>query len=82
MQGINIMTRLETRSPFADLNAALLQITADFGKWRVLSALLRHLMVRKTPVAMLSPPVSDHMRKDIGLPVISGRPKHSLLYWI
>ena len=82
MQGLNIMTRLESRSPFADLNAALLQSTADFGKWRVLSALLRHLMVRKTPVAMLSPPLSDHMRKDIGLPVISDQPLRSLPHWI
>ncbi|WIY23414.1 hypothetical protein [Parasedimentitalea psychrophila] len=76
------MTRLESRSPFADLNTALLQITADFGKWQVLSALLRHLMVRKTPVAMLSPPMSDHMRKDIGLPVINDRPPRGLPHWI
>jgi len=61
------MTRLETTTPFADLNAALSQITADFGKWRVLSALLRHLFVRKRRVAMLSPPLNAHMRRDIGL---------------
>ena len=62
------MTRLESSTPFADLNTALAQITSDFGKWRVLSALLRHLFVRKSPVTMLSPPMTDHMRKDIGLP--------------
>jgi hypothetical protein len=69
------MTRFESTTPFADLNTALAQITSDFGKWRVLSALLRHLMVRKNPVAMLSPPMTDHMRKDIGLPPIAKPPQ-------
>ncbi|PCJ09043.1 MAG: hypothetical protein COB16_05705 [Rhodobacteraceae bacterium] len=68
------MTRLESISPFAELNAALAQITADFGKWRVLRALLRHLFVRKRPVAILSPPLNAHMRRDIGLPPLSDRP--------
>ena len=63
------MTRIESTTPFADLNTALTQITADFGKWRVLSALLRHLFVRQRPVSMLSPPtLSAHLRRDIGLP--------------
>lgn len=63
------MTRLESTSSFADINTALVQITADFGKWRVLSALLRHLFIRKKRVSMLSPPLLNaHMRKDIGLP--------------
>jgi hypothetical protein len=69
------MTRIEPMYPFADLNTALTQITSDFGKWRVLSALLRHLMVRRNPVAMLSPPLTDHMRRDIGLPPIVKRPQ-------
>lgn len=63
------MTRLESTSSLSDMNTALMQITADFGKWRVLSALLRHLFIRKKPVSMLSPPLLNaHMRKDIGLP--------------
>ena len=68
------MTRLESVSPFGDLNTAMAQITADFGKWRVLRALLRHLFIRKNLVAMLSPPLNAHMRKDIGLPPLSDRP--------
>ena len=69
------MTRLESVSPFADLNTALAQITADFGAWRVLSALLRHLFIRKRRVTMLSPPLLNaHMRRDIGLPPLSDRP--------
>ncbi|NIZ61747.1 hypothetical protein DL239_12275 [Sedimentitalea sp. CY04] len=69
------MTRLESTAPFADLNTSLAQIISDFGKWQVLSALLRHLMVRKNPVTMLSPPISDHMRKDIGMPPNVERPR-------
>lgn len=69
------MTRLESTTPFTDLNAALAQITSDFGKWQVLSALLRHLVVRKNPVSMLSPPMTNHMRKDIGLPPVKDRPQ-------
>ena len=72
------MTRFESTHPFPDLNTALTQITSDFGKWRVLSALLRHLFIRKTPVAMLSPPLNDHMRKDIGLPPVKDRPQMPL----
>ncbi|AZV79263.1 hypothetical protein EBB79_16170 [Parasedimentitalea marina] len=75
------MTRLEPTNPFADLNTALTQITSDFGKWRVLSALLRHLFVRKTPVAMLSPPLNAHMRKDIGLPPIRDRSPLDIPPW-
>ncbi|OUS35038.1 hypothetical protein A9Q94_14260 [Rhodobacterales bacterium 56_14_T64] len=68
------MTRLDSVSTFADLNAALVQITSDFGKWRVLSALLRQLFIRKRRVTMLAPPLNAHMRKDIGLPPLSDRP--------
>ena len=75
------MTRLEATTPFADLNAALAQITADFGKWRVLSALLRHLFIRKRPVAMLSPPPLDaHLRRDIGLPPLSDKPSMPMFF--
>lgn len=69
------MTRTDPTAPFSDLNIALAQITADFGKWRVLSAMLRQLFLRKQPVAMLSPPIlNEHLRKDMGLPPLSDRP--------
>jgi len=68
------MTRLESVPPFGDLNTALAQITADFGTWRVLSALLRQLFIRKRRVTMLAPPLDAHMRRDVGLPPLSDRP--------
>jgi len=74
------MTRLEAVSPFADLNTALAQITADFGAWRVLSALLRQLFIRKRRATMLSPPpLNAHMRRDIGLPPLSDQPPVPLI---
>lgn len=75
------MTRLDPILPYVDLNTALAQMTADFGKWRVLVAVLRHLFVRKSPAAMRAPPLLDaHMRKDIGLPPLSDQPPERLFF--
>ncbi|UWQ79785.1 hypothetical protein K3725_01895 [Leisingera sp. S132] len=64
------MTRTDFRSPVHDHQAVLAQILADLGLRRTLIALLRQMFAAQSPPRRpdRTPPLSNHMRRDIGLP--------------
>ncbi|MDC0738333.1 hypothetical protein N6L24_08575 [Cognatishimia sp. SS12] len=52
----------------ADLQQQIAALTAQFGHWRALAALLRHIVRPQTRPPDDISQLSDHHRRDIGLP--------------
>ena len=64
------MTRTELHTPIRDPHAALAQILASLGLRRTLTAVLRLVIAAHSPPRKPARPqaLSNHMRRDIGLP--------------
>ncbi|MGR3760681.1 hypothetical protein ACUXV3_11215 [Roseobacteraceae bacterium NS-SX3] len=64
------MTRSDFHTASHDPHAALAQILADLGLRRTLAAIIRLLIAAHSPPhkAGRTAPLSNHMRRDIGLP--------------
>lgn len=64
------MTRTDIPTPIQDPQAALAQILADLGLRRTVAAIIRQLLSPQRPPHKSGPalPLSNHIRRDIGLP--------------
>lgn len=65
------MTRYETTPGVADLNASVAHLMQQFGRWSALREVIRQFFrLRSRPPDTIGT-LSDHYRKDVGLPPIN-----------
>lgn len=62
------MTRFDTSLGLAELNLAVAELFEKFGRRRAFFAVLRHFLTPRSMPPDADSILSDHMRRDIGLP--------------
>lgn len=64
------MTRYDTPTGIADLNASVAHLMQQFGRWTALREVIRQFFRHRSRPPDSIDILSDHHRKDVGLPPI------------